>query len=90
MQCDAMRCNAMQCNAVIMTKRDLKAICIASHSHCKETFLYFFLGYYFIVWLMLMEFSFTTTFLDSQKAEYQVIADDVMFEVTYAWASTTS
>ena len=39
---------------------------------------------------MLMEFSFTTTFLDSQKAEYQVIADDVMFEVTYAWASTNS
>jgi len=39
---------------------------------------------------MLMEFSFTTTYLDSQKAEYQVIADDVMFEVTYTMGSTNS
>lgn len=59
---------------------DLKAICVASRSYCKGNFLNF-LGYYFVVWLMLMDFSFTTTYLDSQKTEYQVIADDVMFEV---------
>ena len=39
---------------------------------------------------MVMDFSFTTTYLDSQKTEYQVIADDVMFEVTNTWASTNS
>ena len=34
-----------------------------------------------MVWLMLAEFSFTTTYQDSQNMEHQVLADDVMFEV---------
>lgn len=73
-----------------MTEGDLKAICMYCHTVIVKRPFFLFLGYYFVVWLMLMEFSFTTTYLDSQKAEYQVIADDVMFEVTYAWSSTNS
>ncbi|XP_078349560.1 polycystin-1-like protein 2 isoform X5 [Oculina patagonica] len=45
-------------------------------------------GYYFVVWLMLVEFSFTTTYLDSEKTEHQVIAGDVMFEVKYVLGRT--
>lgn len=34
---------------------------------------------------MLGEFSFTTTYLDSESMEYQVMADDVMYEVKNFW-----
>ena len=34
-----------------------------------------------MVWLMLAEFSFTITYLSSERMEYQVMADDVMYEV---------
>ena len=73
-----------------MTEGDLKAVCMYCLTVIVKRPFFLFLGYYFVVWLMLMEFSFTTAYLDNQKAEYQVIADDVMFEVTYAWSSTNS
>ena len=38
-------------------------------------------GYYFVIWLMLAEFSCTTKYLDSKSMEYGVMSDDVTFEV---------
>ena len=37
--------------------------------------------YYFVVWLMLAEFTCTTTYLDSESLEYQVMAEDVIYKV---------
>ena len=34
-----------------------------------------------MVWLMLSEFSCKITYLDSESLEYQVMADDVIYEV---------
>ena len=43
--------------------------------------LFCLVGYYFVVWLMLAEFTCTTTYLDSESLEYQAMAEDVIYEV---------
>ena len=36
-----------------------------------------------MVWLMMTEYSFTTAYLDSESMEYQVMSDDVKYEVSH-------
>lgn len=40
-----------------------------------------FTGYYFVVWLLLGDFTFSTTYLDKQEVEYQATSDGVVDEV---------
>lgn len=40
-----------------------------------------FTGYYFVVWLLLGDFTFSTTYLDKQEVEYQATSDGVLDEV---------
>ena len=43
--------------------------------------LFCLVGYYFVVWLMLAEYTCTTTYLDSESPEYQDVAEDVTYVV---------
>ena len=47
-------------------------------------------GYYFVVWLMLSQFSCKITYLDGESLEYQVMADDVTYEVRDKYLSIES